>query len=120
MGPKAELVVEEDRDEGAHAELHEVGEGWLEVVAISKLESVPPLDSSVKDKASFGSVRLRVVLLPTILTVLSVKWSDQQADLMYSPFRAVLRSLRLSSSKASALEVPPPTDICNSCFKYLL
>ena len=79
-----------------------------------------PLDSSVKDKASFGSVRLRVVLLPTILTLLSVKWSDQQADLMYSPFRAVLRSLRLSSSKASALEVPPPTDICNSCFKYLL
>ena len=44
MGPKAELVVEEDRDEGAHAELHEVGEGWLEVVAISKLESVPPRD----------------------------------------------------------------------------
>ena len=25
-----------------------------------------PLNSSVKDKASFGSVRLRVVLLPTI------------------------------------------------------
>ena len=44
MGPKAELVVEENRDEGAHAELHEVGEGWLEVVAISKLESVPPRD----------------------------------------------------------------------------
>ena len=79
-----------------------------------------PLDSSVKDKASFGSVRLRVVLLPTILTLLSVKWPDRQADLMYSPFRAVLRSLRLSSSKASALEVPPPTDICNCYIKYLL
>ena len=110
VGPEAELVVEENRDEGAHAELHEVGEGWLEVVAISELEGVPPrdvkcffskipikkflvsefayqliryeiintvlsataqweeipLNSSVKDKASFGSVRLRVVLLPTI------------------------------------------------------
>ena len=108
--PEAELVVEENRDEGAHAELHEVGEGRLEVVAISELEGVPPrdvkcffskipikkflvsefayqliryeiintvlsataqweeipLNSSVKDKASFGSVRLRVVLLPTI------------------------------------------------------
>jgi len=69
MGPEAELVVEENRDEGAHAELHEVGEGWLEVVAISKLESVPPLNSSVKDKASFGSVRLRVVLLPDVLSL---------------------------------------------------
>ena len=44
MGPKAELVVEENRDEGAHAKLHEVGEGWLEVVAISELEGVPPRD----------------------------------------------------------------------------
>ena len=35
-----------------------------------------PLNSSVKDKASFGSVRLRVVLLPIILTLLSVKLSD--------------------------------------------
>ena len=44
VGPEAELVVEENRDEGAHAELHEVGEGWLEVVAISELEGVPPRD----------------------------------------------------------------------------
>ena len=42
VGPEAELVVEENRDEGAHAKLHEVGEGWLEVVAISELQSVPP------------------------------------------------------------------------------
>ena len=33
---------------------------------------------------------------------------------MYSPLSAVLNTLRLSSSKASAREVPPPTDICNN------
>ena len=33
--------------------------------ATAQWEEVP-LNSSVKDKASFGSVRLRVVLLPTI------------------------------------------------------
>ena len=64
MGPEAELVVEENRDEGAHAELHEVGEGWLEVVAISKLEGVPPRDIKclffkISDKKVF-SVRNRL------------------------------------------------------------
>ena len=43
--------------------------------ATAQWEEVP-LNSSVKDKASFGSVRLRVVLLPIILTLLSVKLSD--------------------------------------------
>ena len=42
VGPEAELVVEENRDEGAHAELHEVGEGWLEVIPVGELKCMPP------------------------------------------------------------------------------
>ena len=37
----------------------------------------------------------------------------RRVHLMYSPLRAVLRTLRRSSSSASAREVPPPVAICN-------
>ena len=42
MGSPAQVVVGDDGEGSHHEELHEVGEGRLEVVTVGKLECVPP------------------------------------------------------------------------------
>merc|ERR1712172_284595 len=48
MRSPAELVVKEHWDDTTAGVLHEVGEGWLEVISIGELECMPPLHSSIK------------------------------------------------------------------------
>merc|ERR1719180_201254 len=69
MRSPTELVVEEHWDDATAGVLHEVGEGWLEVISIGELKCMPPLHSSIKDETSLGRVGLWVVLLPDVLSL---------------------------------------------------
>ena len=51
VGTKAKLVEDGDGEHGEHGELGKVSQGWLKMVAIGKLESMPSLDSGIKNHA---------------------------------------------------------------------
>ena len=68
-----DYLVETDQGEGQQeVELHEVAQGWFEVVIVAKLHRVPSLDSCIKHHSSVSVVVGGVVLLPDKLTLQSI------------------------------------------------